>query len=854
MQIISQIFKQLVILFVCFFPFSNAYSFHISGKITDLKGHALPFASIYIKNSTYGVSSNSFGEYFMEIEDGEYTFIYSSIGYISKEISVIINAESKVINVSLKEDNKQLIELEIVSNTKNKALEILKKAKETKKQYYQKSYKCIQYSKNSIEKRQYKLKRKDTIKIWDLDTSKTINLKNDVLKFIETYGEFYNITNNKKYWDFEAYHDFADTRPKDDYVIIQSFEEFGEYNITPEYKIRDEYESLMNYIELELDLYKNNIELEITNNPIISPLSPSSRTYYKYDYQGFIIENNSNKIHKIRITPRFKNDPLLNGILFIEDSSYIIKSFEFEITGPKQSDFKIEKFHVIQNYKWIENQNVMNRKIIDFTIKDQEYKILGNAITINKDFEFDKPIPEKFKKNQIKYFNDSTEKISNKQWESYRAIDLKENEIKYIKYTDSLRNYYTSEEYLLEKDSSYNKVTLSRVFWEGIGRKNRFKGRSFYIWPVVSQFNFFGIGGYRHTLGFHYNQNIKGKYKISTKNMIDYGIVNEDVKGSTNVSIISDNKKYRQVTIGIGDQYKVINRYPSFTTAISRTNYVRSKHIETGYRTELLNGLYGEIKFLYCFQNPINNLNLEEDLINQTYQEDTTLNLEIPVFEPYKKTETRIQLTWLPFQKYYYKKNRKIVLGTDFPTFNFIYRKGIPKLFNSEVNFDYLEIGANHKFKIPHLGESKWNFQLGSFINDKNLRLIEWKFFRGSDPFIFSNPLTSFQLLGPTINTNGSFLRGNYVHNFNGNILNKIPLLNKMKLQLSTGAASIVVPNEKLNHIEIFAGISRPFRIFGGLVKFGIYLSGSINSSEGTKIEPKIGANGYSSFTNSWDY
>ena len=117
----------------------------------------------------------------MEIEEWEYTFIYSSIGYISKEISVIINAESKVINVSLKEDNKQLIELEIVSNTKNKALEILKKAKQTKKQYYQKNYKCIQYSKNSIEKRQFKLKRKDTIKIWDLDTSKTINLKNDVL-------------------------------------------------------------------------------------------------------------------------------------------------------------------------------------------------------------------------------------------------------------------------------------------------------------------------------------------------------------------------------------------------------------------------------------------------------------------------------------------------------------------------------------------------------------------------------------------------------------------------------------------------------------------------------------------------
>ena len=75
-----------------------------------------------------------------------------------------------------------------------------------------------------------------------------------------------------------------------------------------------------------------------------------------------------------------------------------------------------------------------------------------------------------------------------------------------------------------------------------------------------------------------------------------------------------------------------------------------------------------------------------------------------------------------------------------------------------------------------------------------------------------------------------------------------------LKLQLSAGAASIIVPNEELKHFEIFAGISRPFRIFGGLVKFGLYLSASVNSSEGAKIEPKIGANGYNSFTNSWDY
>ena len=94
-------------------------------------------------------------------------------------------------------------------------------------------------------------------------------------------------------------------------------------------------------------------------------------------------------------------------------------------------------------------------------------------------------------------------------WNNYRPIDLKENETEYVNYTDSLREYYQSEEYALKQDSSYNKITWSKVLWEGVGKKNRYKGYSFYIWPIISQFNILGIGGYRHNLGFNFNKNIK---------------------------------------------------------------------------------------------------------------------------------------------------------------------------------------------------------------------------------------------------------------------------------------------------------------------------------------------------------
>tara|TARA_B110000483_G_scaffold23866_1_gene28005 strand:- start:407 stop:2962 length:2556 start_codon:yes stop_codon:yes gene_type:complete len=847
----SNLYNYFITLFTSFLLPILCFSNHINGVISDKHGEPLPFASIYIKNTTYGVSSNAFGEYFIELKPGNYTIVYSYIGFKSEEKLIILQDIPQKINIILYENDQNLIEYEVVSNTKNKALEIIDKVKKVKNDYVRKSYSSKEYSKNTIEKRQFKLQRKDTIEVWQLDTSKTINLKNDVLKFVESYGDFYSIEPNKKNWSFKAYQDFADTKQEQDFVIIQSFEDFGNYNITPEYEVEDKYEFLITLSEIEFDLFKNNIPIQIANKPIVSPLSPGSRTYYKYDYLGFFPQKDSTKIHKIQITPRFKNELLLEGVLFIEDSTFLIKSVELELSGPIQSEFNIENFHIIQNYQQFESQNVIDRKIIDYTIKEEIFKIIGNAVVINSNFNLSEKKPDYFKKNQVKFFSDSANLISKKQWDGFRAIDLKKNEVDYIQYTDSLRDYYQSEQYALEQDSNYNKISLAKLLWQGIGHKNRYKGYSFYIWPVVSQFNFFGIGGYRHNLGFNYNKNISDKFKISTENNIDYGIVNKDFKGSTKISIITNNEKYKQLTIGIGDDYKPINRFPSISTAFSRSNYVRKQHIQTAYRTELLNGLYGEMKLEYCLQTPIDNLDLESDIFNST---DSILELTPLGFEPYRKFESRIQLTWLPFQKFYYKKNKKVVLGTKFPTVNLIYRKGVPKIFQSEVNFDYLELGVNDEFTIPHLGKSKWNIQMGAFVNKKNLRVIEWKYFRGSDRGFFSNPLSSFQLLGTTLFSESSYLRGNYVHSFDGNIFNKLPLIGKLGLQLSGGIATLIIPDQDFAHLESFIGISRQFRVFGGLVKFGVFLSSSINSTNKSKFELKVGANGYNSFNNQWDY
>ena len=89
---------------------------------------------------------------------------------------------------------------------------------------------------------------------------------------------------------------------------------------------------------------------------------------------------------------------------------------------------------------------------------------------------------------------------------------------------------------------------------------------------------------------------------------------------------------------------------------------------------------------------------------------------------------------------------------------------------------------------------------------------------------------------------------------FCGNIFGKIPLINRLNLQLSAGASTLLIPGENLNYFETFIGISRPFKLWGDLVKFGIYGCSSVNSFTGSTFELKIGASSFNPFTKKWDY
>lgn len=96
--------------------------FTVSGEVKDASsGEELLGASIYIKEIESGSATNIYGFYSISLPEGNYTFIYSYIGYESVEKKIILNKDY-VINIELKPTVKELTEAVITGERKNEEI------------------------------------------------------------------------------------------------------------------------------------------------------------------------------------------------------------------------------------------------------------------------------------------------------------------------------------------------------------------------------------------------------------------------------------------------------------------------------------------------------------------------------------------------------------------------------------------------------------------------------------------------------------------------------------------------------------------------------------------------------------
>lgn len=832
-----------LILIFHFFIAKNIYSSTVSGVISGSDSTVLSYSNVYVKNSTYGVTADFNGNYFIELKAGTYTLVFNYLGYETQEKEITIGNNEKItLNVTLKLSDVQIFAVEVVANKVDKAKKIMNFARE-KRRYYANSvdnFQCNTYVKTSIEKESKQKIEDSTNNNKDFETY----LKKENLNLIEYLAIIYYKKPNKTKEIITAYHNYADEKP----MLERSISiEYGDGDIAPQQHNRDNpYIFYKNNMSGNFDFYDNMLNFpSLCEQPLVSPIAFNSNLYYKFQFETSFLED-SVKINKINVIPFNNYSALFYGNIYIEDKTWALVSVDLSINEKVLTLY--ENFNIIQNYKKINDSiYVPIRTEITYTIKGRKEKIFGNSKIIRNNYIINQEISNKIFNNEIiSYQKDAFDKDST-YWVSNRPITLKTKELTFIKQTDSLQEYYLSDVYLDKQDSIFNRITWWTPF-TGIGRKNHYKGYEIYLGGLLEQVAPFGIGGYRHRLPLYYYQLFNNDMYWESRIFVDYGFRNGDVKGKLGLGLTYFPKKFVRTFIEFGDYYELINYYAAVEQVFSRSNFVRSKSFGISQRMEVINGLFAELSYNYSNQLPIN------DLQQDNWSDFLFGEINKPIdFEQYIKSEVKLELKYVIGQKYVIKKNRKIIIGTDFPEILFTYKRGIPNLFNSEVDFEYLEFGAKDIMQLARFGESRWQIKIGIFTNKTNLRVLEHKYFRGSDLYFFSDPTNSMQLLGLVMSTNNQFLQANYIHHFT-NILNKVPLFKRLKLSLAAGVGTLNIPAQDFYHIEMFAGIEKVFRIKKQLFRFGTYAVTADNSISAANIRIKFGITYFDSYKNKWGF
>ena len=834
--------RLLLPVFLIFAPIFSYGQYAIKGVVYDEAGNGIPGVRIALENTTYGVPTNVQGNYFLEIPGkGTYVLTYSMLGFEKKSDTIVVTEKLTSHETTLLEKSTELGVVEIYSDKRDIAKEVIGHVIDNKKNLSESfdSYQCNTYIKTSLEKEN----RIPFIAETDTVGKQRMNL-------IESYSITSFQQNANYHEEILAHHDYAD---KSNSTVVVSFNFSMEESIVPtQYVDYNPYIFFEKVQDGDVDPYQNLLDLpKISSKQLVSPVAVNAFINYKFDLGGVFYENGQ-KIYEIKVEPRFKEGPLFSGTLFIIDSLWVIKSMDLSINPAAMDYFK--EFRIIHDFENIDGNWVAVRREFIYEVNDGKELVMANTRVQHSNYVFNQGFDEKAFKNSImSYSNDAFDKDS-LYWTDTRPIQLKPEELLYIHEQDSIDKELNSDAHLDSLNDAYNKLTIWDFLLNGIGFRNREKGQEIYIIPLISQPQFFGFGPYRHKLGGSYSKEFQNAKKISFYGNVDYGFKYKDLKGSLSVEYTYMPLHFGSLRVSGGDEYDLVNNYESIVNTGASSNFVRKKFFGVAHRYEIVNGLYGRVSYDYSTRIAVPDLKRAPWL--DSLMNNIGSDIQAKPFETYTVSIFELELLYRFKQAYIYKKGKKIIVGTAYPELQLNYKIGVPGLFGSDVNFSFLELGVSDEVTFGTFGNMKWNVVGGSFLgsNIDNIRFIEHKFFRGSDLFFFSNPLRSLQLLDSTLHTARPYFQAFVIHHFNGAITDKIPLINKTKIELVAGGGLLLIDELNYRHLEFYAGLERKIKIKKQVFKLSVFYVIRENNAPSVQLNFKVGLDFYNSFTNSWSY
>ncbi len=781
----------------------SAQEVRVYGKVMNNKFEPLPYATVHLKTSSRGTVSKEDGSYELFISPGTYEIVVSMMGYKPRILPMVVSEET-LQNVILEDDEEKntLSEVVIKVKLKDRADEIMRRLVENKenilnaaKAYSYNAYiKAVQQDSGFVSKKN------------DADTRFRGMAVTEILLKVDRDGD----------------------KIKEERVGVKQSGQARHL-------------FYLSTTEGDFNFYENLIRVPaISPTPFVSPVSTTGLISYRFKTLS-IERKGREKFYTISVKPRQLTNATIEGELTVSDSTWNIISCRFVFPSYHLQEYNF--FEVSQQYDLADGKAWMLKKQeFSYYAKDSKNKYSG-ATTVNySDYVLNKNFDRRYFNTELSTTSAKAYERDSSFWRSARVVSLSTTEADFIRYRDSLYIVSQSQAYLDSIDKEINRITWQKVGFFGQTFYDRKKDRSWYLPPVISLYQPFAFGGGRLNASLGYGKFYKNRKNIFVNGSVSYGLRNKDVNGNVELNRMYNPFNRGYYTFTAAREFQFIYEGDAWINMIKRSNIYLNNQIAGGHGLEVANGLFLRNELAVALRRSVSNYKtgtLVDSLLG------TVLNNNQPVpFDPYNAVYGKIRLEYTPFQKYRREPLEKIILGSKWPTAFVEWRKGIKNFLASDVDLDYLEFGLQQEVNLGLIGVSKYTVKTGSFINTNDLKLIDYQFQRRGDPLLFMNPGKAFQALDSTFPIFNRFYEGHLVHEFNGFLINKIPLLKKLKLREIAGTGFLITQERNLRYAELFAGVERAFQSpFNPLDKFkiGVYVVTSAANKFSNPVQFKVG-------------
>ncbi len=787
----------------------------ITGKVTDgITNEGLPFATvIYVGDESNGTTTDIDGYYRLELPKNSGEVKAEYLGYQAKIIPLKNISQDQVVDFVLGGadivlENVEIIAEKVKYDKSNPAVKLIKEVVRNRKKNKpgRKSYlKYTQYASKSLALNDVS---KETLDqgLWK---------KMDFLEeYIDTLEEGKQVVSFYLKEQVEDHLFLNGNGPKIETINEQKSELDMRF-------FDDNVEQILDHLIQKVDVYDNSLFLLSTN--FQNPISNGGIGFYRYYIIDTLQNDRGNVVH-LWTTPSNKKDIGFTGDIYIQEADKAIVKVEYALDKRARLNWaKDVKFK--QEFTFIEDQWVDRGSTFEalFDFFDIGNGILGKSRLVNTGYQFS----QSGKVIYIDGMDHMSPSLGNRDnadpefWIKYRG-EKESDEGQVLNMIDSLNS---NKKFGLLK-------SLSQILITGYINFNTFE-----IGPIGSAYTYNPVEGSRVKMGMRTTNKLFPK--LHFLGHAAYGFKDKQFKHRV-VSLYSFNDDFDRNPV----------HYLAFV--FGKEQYALGQELSSSYRGSLLTSFVRGIntKFIQSrFNQLLYDHELEKDfryrVYGHQYRHRGVGSLDFAYVDPsdqeLKVTDIDVtaigtRLRWAPNEHYLELNNERVPIHSKYPIFELAIEKAIPDLLSSDVDYTKIEGLIFKRMYLSKFGYSDWLLEGGQYWGSAipyHLLFIP----QGNQTFFykhrFYNMLNFFDFV------TDRYASINYRHYFNGYIMNRLPLINRLNLRsVMTMKALWGDLNDSNNPVENNELIQFPDNVDSDSFLLGSnpYLEGSIGITNIFKI------------------